>query len=75
MQEWEAERVKLVEVFGSTRDEWMAQDMQGWLAPNQIYPGVAEALKTAMDSPLTEVYIVTTKQVNIQLLPVPTRQA
>ena len=28
---------------GKIRDDWMAADMAGWLAPNAIYPGVAEA--------------------------------
>ena len=48
-------------LFGSTRDEWMAADLDGWLAPNRIYPGVAEAIKALMHR--HEVYIVTTKQV------------
>lgn len=52
---------QLVELFGSTRDEWMAADMEGWLAPNRIYPGVAEAMQALMQQ--HEVYIVTTKQV------------
>ena len=47
-------------LFGSTRDEWMAADLDGWLAPNRIYPGVAECMKSLMND--HEVYIVTTKQ-------------
>ncbi|PSC71072.1 hypothetical protein C2E20_5531 [Micractinium conductrix] len=60
MQKWELDRVELVHLFGSTRDEWMAADLDGWLAPNRIYPGVAEAIKALMHR--HEVYIVTTKQ-------------
>jgi hypothetical protein len=39
----------------------MAADMEGWLAPNRIYPGVADAVRALMQQ--HEVYIVTTKQV------------
>ncbi len=53
--------LQLVDLFGSTRDEWMAADLEGWLAPNRIYPGVAEAMQALMQA--HEVYIVTTKQV------------
>lgn len=53
--------LQLVELFGSTRDEWMAADMEGWLAPNRIYPGVAKAVRALMER--DETYIVTTKQV------------
>jgi hypothetical protein len=63
MQEWDVGRAQLVELFGSTRDQWMAEDLQGWLAPNRMYPKVTEAMKTAMASEEFEVYIVTTKQV------------
>lgn len=34
--------------------------MEGWLAPNRIYPGVADAMRALMAA--HEVYIVTTKQ-------------
>jgi hypothetical protein len=51
---------QLVELFGRTRDEWMAADLDGWLAPNRIYPGVADCMRALMYE--HEVYIVTTKQ-------------
>eukprot|EP00878_Enallax_costatus_P030946 GHUV01033766.1.p1 GENE.GHUV01033766.1~~GHUV01033766.1.p1 ORF type:complete len:213 (+),score=60.36 GHUV01033766.1:674-1312(+) len=60
MREWSLDRSKLVHLFGSVRDNWIAEDLQGWLAPNRIYPGVAEAVKAAVQH--DEVYIVTTKQ-------------
>ncbi|KAL4452021.1 hypothetical protein ABPG75_007683 [Micractinium tetrahymenae] len=60
MQRWGLVRSELVDLFGSTRDEWMAADLEGWLAPNRIYPGVAEAMQALMQA--HEVYIVTTKQ-------------
>eukprot|EP00775_Hariotina_reticulata_P011464 gene11464-11610_t len=53
MQEWGLDR-------GSVRDDWIAEDLAGWLAPNRIYPGVADAVKAAMQK--DEVHIVTTKQ-------------
>lgn len=53
--------LQLVELFGCVRDDWIAADLAGWLAPNRIYDGVTAPLKAAMDS--DEVYIVTTKQV------------
>eukprot|EP00882_Tetradesmus_deserticola_P010232 GHRQ01010810.1.p1 GENE.GHRQ01010810.1~~GHRQ01010810.1.p1 ORF type:complete len:302 (+),score=126.20 GHRQ01010810.1:460-1365(+) len=60
MKEWSLDRSKLIELFGKVRDEWISEDLAGWLAPNRIYPGVAEAVAAAMQQ--DEVYIVTTKQ-------------
>eukprot|EP00879_Flechtneria_rotunda_P021016 GHRR01022138.1.p1 GENE.GHRR01022138.1~~GHRR01022138.1.p1 ORF type:complete len:258 (+),score=81.19 GHRR01022138.1:393-1166(+) len=60
MDEWQLDRSELVHMFGSVRDAWIANDLQGWLAPNRIYPGVADVIKEAMQH--DEVYIVTTKQ-------------
>ena len=31
---------QLVELFGSTRDAWMADDLDNWLAANEIYDGL-----------------------------------
>lgn len=69
MEEWSLDRGEMVELFGSTRDAWMASDLDGWLAPNRIYDGVADAMKAAMASPDAEVFIVTTKQVCCVLVP------
>lgn len=55
--------LQLVNLFGNVRDDWIASDLKGWLAPNRIYPGVADAVKATLKSDDTEVYIVTTKQV------------
>jgi hypothetical protein len=57
-----APRPQLVTLFGRVRDEWIADDLAGWLAPNRIYPGVAEAVRGALAGG-DEVYVVTTKQV------------
>lgn len=53
---------QLVETFGSTRDDWMAEDMQGWLQSNGIYEPTPQVLRHLMAD--DEVYIVTTKQVS-----------
>lgn len=60
MAEWKLDRPKMVELFGQVRDEWIKNDLAGWLAPNRIYDGVADPVRAAMES--DEVYIVTTKQ-------------
>ncbi|GIL77632.1 hypothetical protein Vretifemale_7132 [Volvox reticuliferus] len=50
----------MVQLFGRVRDDWIAADLNGWLAPNRIYEGVAGPVRTAMER--HQVYIVTTKQ-------------
>ena len=51
---------QLVERFGAARDEWIRDDLAGWLAPNRIYDGIADALRSLKQR--DDVYIVTTKQ-------------
>ena len=51
----------MVELFGSTRDAWMAEDLDGWLAANDIYEGVPAIIKHLRSA--GAFYIVTTKQV------------
>lgn len=63
MQAWQLNRAEMVELFGTTRDAWMEEDLDGWLAPNRIYDGVAAAMAAAIAADDAEVYIVTTKQV------------
>jgi phosphoglycolate phosphatase-like HAD superfamily hydrolase len=60
MAAWGLDRARLVALFGAVRDEWMAADMDGWLAPNRIYPGAADAVRRLMAA--GEAYVVTTKQ-------------
>jgi len=59
MKTWELERAKLVQLFGKVRDDWIAADLAGWLAPNRIYEGVAAPVAAALAQ--EELYIVTTK--------------
>ena len=55
-----------MELFGSTRDAWIKEDLAGWLAPNRIYDGVPAVLNRLREQ--AEMYIVTTKQVCILVL-------
>jgi hypothetical protein len=59
MSEWNEDRDSLVDLFGSIRDDWIENDLSGWIGANRFYPGTADALKFSS----SEVYIVTTKQV------------
>uniref|UniRef100_A0A0D9WR14 Uncharacterized protein n=1 Tax=Leersia perrieri TaxID=77586 RepID=A0A0D9WR14_9ORYZ len=58
MSEWDEDRDSLVDLFGSIRDDWIENDLPGWIGANRFYPGTADALKFSS----SEVYIVTTKQ-------------
>ena len=58
--------LQLVETFGSTRDDWMAEDLQAWLHQNGIYEGLPEILQHGIQN--DELYIVTTKQVRLSLM-------
>eukprot|EP00192_Tetraselmis_astigmatica_P013614 CAMPEP_0117681762 /NCGR_PEP_ID=MMETSP0804-20121206/19187_1 /TAXON_ID=1074897 /ORGANISM="Tetraselmis astigmatica, Strain CCMP880" /LENGTH=336 /DNA_ID=CAMNT_0005491605 /DNA_START=1 /DNA_END=1011 /DNA_ORIENTATION=+ len=62
MAKYGLDRGEMVELFGTTRDNWIKEDLAGWLAPNRFYPGIAEATKVAFDDPNGAMYIVTTKQ-------------
>lgn len=43
------------------RDEWIARDLDHWLAQHRFYPGVIKRLQQWQDSPL-ELTIITTKE-------------
>jgi phosphoglycolate phosphatase-like HAD superfamily hydrolase len=43
------------------RDEWIADDLDGWLILHKFYPGVVEKLKAIIASPV-KTYIITTKE-------------
>ena len=59
MAAWGLERQEMVEYYGRVRDEWISSDLEGWLAPNEFYAGVPEAVNAADPAGL---WIVTTKQ-------------
>jgi len=57
-REYETSESELVDLFGTTRDGWMEQDLQGWLGKHRFYPGIVDALNFS-ESPI---FIVTTKE-------------
>ncbi|DBA77981.1 TPA: hypothetical protein ACH3X1_009137 [Trebouxia sp. C0004] len=60
MEKWNQSRKELVDLFGSVRDAWIADDLHGWLDANDIYAGLPDDLAAAQKQ--AELYIVTTKQ-------------
>lgn len=50
----------LKSLFGQTRDRWLAEAPDEWLALSPLYPGVADWLRTW--APSAQGYVVTTKE-------------
>jgi len=50
----------LKKVFGETRDRWIKEDLDNWVAMNPLFPGIAEKLQSLSKQGLW--YIITTKQ-------------
>lgn len=48
-------------ILDGVRDEWIAEDLEGWLGLHRFYPGVIEKLRGAIANSV-KVYIVTTKE-------------
>lgn len=60
MKEINTSAEELKALFGARRDQWIADDLDGWIANNPLFPGVAAKLQTlAQFHPW---YVVTTKQ-------------
>lgn len=60
LQEAKVSVEALKTLFGSIRDQWITDDLAGWIAQNPLFPGVAERLRRLDgDQPW---FIVTTKQ-------------
>ena len=51
---------QLKHLFGKTRDTWIKNDLQQWIAMNPLFPGIAEKLQALNTHCLW--YIITTKQ-------------
>lgn len=47
-------------LFGETRDHWIDNDLDGWIAMNPLFPGIVEKLQSMVNQGLC--YIITTKQ-------------
>ena len=58
--------LQLVELFGSTRDAWMADNLDDWLSANEIYEGLPAIVQHLRSQ--GHFYIVTTKQVIMCLI-------
>lgn len=58
MDKYGVSKQALVDAFNSARDEWIAEDLEGWLGANRMFPGVVDALNFAA----TDVFIITTKE-------------
>ncbi len=52
------EELKLL--FGDTRDQWIANDLAGWIQMNPLFPGVKNRLQDLARSQVW--YVITTKQ-------------
>lgn len=50
----------LKQLFGETRDIWIAKDLNSWIAMNPLFPGVADRLHTLGQA--CDWYVITTKQ-------------
>jgi phosphoglycolate phosphatase-like HAD superfamily hydrolase len=61
MQETALGPAELKRLFGDCRDQWIQQDLPGWLHTHRFYPGVIAALQQALLS-RKEMVILTTKQ-------------
>jgi phosphoglycolate phosphatase-like HAD superfamily hydrolase len=48
-------------ILDGVRDEWIVEDLTGWLGLHRFYPGVIERLRSAIANSV-KVYIVTTKE-------------
>ncbi len=61
LYQWELTEDQLKKLYGDTRDRWIQEDFDGWLAMHSFYPGVIAALTRARANGC-RVYISTTKQ-------------
>ncbi|MGR8930875.1 MAG: HAD family hydrolase [Gammaproteobacteria bacterium] len=50
----------LKNLFGATRDHWIADDLDSWIAMNPLFSGVPEKLRKLGES--ADWYVITTKQ-------------
>jgi len=48
----------LPQLFGSVRDDWLAEDPEGWIKANSFYAGT----DLSLGCPKLESYVITTKQ-------------
>ncbi|MBQ6473275.1 MAG: ribonuclease III [Victivallales bacterium] len=61
MREHNLDRNELIDHFGRIRDQWIAENLDEWLDFHGFFPGVLEALQSALESG-RRILISTTKQ-------------
>lgn len=57
----ELDALRVSAIVDEIRDEWIASDLDGWLAEHRFYPGILERLKAVLASP-TQNFIISTKE-------------
>lgn len=56
------EKQTVAQKLDGVRDNWITNDLEGWLRLHSFYPGVIERLKQIGDQLSEQLYIVTTKE-------------
>ena len=61
MDEYDLTPKKMITLFGNVRDQWIKNDLSGWLVSHSFYPGVLVTLNTILKKGY-HVFIITTKE-------------
>lgn len=61
IQDEQLNQQEVSQKLDQVRDEWIASDLESWLALHRFYPGIIERIKQIINSS-TQIYIVTTKE-------------
>ncbi len=61
LQQYHLESSHISSTLDNLRDKWITQDLEEWLNLHQFYPGVAEKIKSVLNSAV-QLYIITTKE-------------
>jgi len=56
------EPARLSQALDGNRDQWITEDLAGWLDLHRFFPGVIDRLQSILASPETELVIITTKE-------------
>jgi phosphoglycolate phosphatase-like HAD superfamily hydrolase len=59
LDEHQLSATKLKRLFGETRDQWIASDLNGWIKVNPLYEGIKDFLQQL---PKQTSFVITTKQ-------------
>jgi phosphoglycolate phosphatase-like HAD superfamily hydrolase len=61
LQESDLTAVDIGKKLDKVRDDWIIEDLDGWLSLHRFYPGVVERLRSLVESPV-QLTIITTKE-------------